>query len=1011
MGEKLIVGPFNKGKVTNRQAFYIDNDSFPTLKNAYQWRGRIKRKRGTEQLTRLKRPFDSTSTATNPGTTTQTLDGSGNGNLLTGFTSSGIQSTATLVPTSVTITAPGPTLYTDPAGDGTLSPSGSINYATGAITIAAEASNSISASFAYYPNLPVLGLEDFSSPTVQFPGIIAFDNVYSYVINTTTPYVFYANNYYKNPATGTYSGYTQKQDASMDPISTSFVWNGQDYQQFWTANYQGALFTTNGIEVPFDITNVGMQYKSLTSATVVSGTDVDFVTTNNHPFVEGDFIFINEVNSVTGLNFQTGFVLGTPAPTATTFRASFPTATIGAGPANTGIVQALTTNCQPDVSSTSPTSSKDCIRWYDGTPVSKATPPVFSTGFGWVNFCPPLIDTGSFSIGDLPAGQYYLVGARMIIPFKDRLLFLGPVVQTSSAGSQKYLQDTVIYSQNGTPYYTCTFPYTSVVPTVSTIVAATITEVLVPADQSAYPSAWWENTTGYGGFISAGYDEPINTAVTTEDVIICGFDKQTARLVYNGNDILPFTFYVINSEYGSTSTFSAIDWEKGAITLGPNGITIATQNQVQRLDLDVPDEVFRFNLGNNGSQRVSGIRDFINEWMYFTYSAAAADAVNYFPNQTLFYNYRDNSWAVFEENYTTYGTLRKTSGETWADLDYFLWDEWTDPWGSGENTLYQPEIIAGNQQGFVMVKSEGIGEDASGYISAISSSSVVTSNDHGLNDGDYIIISDCVGTIGTYVNGRIFSVSNPATNSFTLNPTVTSGTYLGAGQFTRLSVPKIQTKEFPPSWAMGRKTRIGVQQYLLSKTDVGQITLQIYLNQNQANPYNESFNDSTIYSQVLYTCPEGTNLGLTAANANLQMPTASNQQQIWHRMNTSLIGDTVQLGFTLSDTQMRSLTATGSALTITGATQANPCVLTVANNLGVGNLVTIADVSGMTELNSNTYIVTAASSTTLTIQVDSTGFTAYTEGGTATPVAPVIQESEIELHGFVIDLSPSSLLS
>ncbi len=56
---------------------------------------------------------------------------------------------------------------------------------------------------------------------------------------------------------------------------------------------------------------------------------------------------------------------------------------------------------------------------------------------------------------------------------------------------------------------------------------------------------------------------------------------------------------------------------------------------------------------------------------------------------------------------------------------------------------------------------------------------------------------------------------------------------------------------------------------------------------------------------MLFTCPESTNLGLTTANINLQMPTAIQQQQIWHRMNTSLIGDTVQIGFTLSDEQMR----------------------------------------------------------------------------------------------------------
>ena len=48
MGEKLVVGPINKGLKTDRTAFVIDNDSFPTLVNAYQWRGRIKRKRGNQ---------------------------------------------------------------------------------------------------------------------------------------------------------------------------------------------------------------------------------------------------------------------------------------------------------------------------------------------------------------------------------------------------------------------------------------------------------------------------------------------------------------------------------------------------------------------------------------------------------------------------------------------------------------------------------------------------------------------------------------------------------------------------------------------------------------------------------------------------------------------------------------------------------------------------------------------------------------------------------------------------
>lgn len=68
---------------------------------------------------------------------------------------------------------------------------------------------------------------------------------------------------------------------------------------------------------------------------------------------------------------------------------------------------------------------------------------------------------------------------------------------------------------------------------------------------------------------------------------------------------------------------------------------------------------------------------------------------------------------------------------------------------------------------------------------------------------------------------------------------------------------------------------------------------------------------------------------------------------------------------------------------ITGATQANPAVLTSANTFVVGQEVTISGVVGMTELNGNTYTILAVTPTTITIDVDSTLFTPYISGGTA----------------------------
>lgn len=903
MGQKLVVGPFNKGYRNDRTAFIIDNDNFPTLVNAYQWRGRVKRKRGTSRLGRLTRYFDSTVLSYNTGSTTITLNGSGEGNLLTGFS---LQSNGNIVQGSVvitdTITA---IVYTDPAMDGTLSPSGSINYATGDITIAAAAGNPVTAIFLYYPDLPVMGLEDLILNVNQYPQTLAFDTKYSYQILPIAPYGIYDVSFYKNPLTGVYPGYVQK------TVVTPTSWNGQDYQQFWTVNYQGALWATNGINVPFITTNIGMQYKPIVTVTVNAGGPPAIVTLQitGHGLSVGDFLFINEVLTTTGINFQTGYVI--VIVDVNNVMVEFPDATIATNGTG-GIAQYLTNRA--DI-------TKDSLRWYDGDPTDgNVTNPTLNGNHGWVNFAPPL-SKDEFSIADLPPRKYYLVGARAIVPFKDRLLFFGPVVQTSDADSQVYLQDTIIYSQNGTPYYTASFTGDASLSTTD------FSPILLPVNQTATASAFWGDQTGFGGWISAGVDQPILTVSTNEDVLIVGFDRLQTKVVYSGTDLIPFNFFLINSELGSGSTFSAINLDKGVLTRGNRGFVMTTQVDCQRFDLDIPDQVFQIQLLENGSERVTAQRDFINEWIYFTYprNDPTVQVHQKFPNQTLFYNYRDNSFGIFNEAFTTYGNFRKLTGYVWSNIGetYETWEEWNDPWNSGTSTLLQTEVIAGNQQGFIVFRADGTGETESLYVESIIANTV-TSPNHCLDEGDYITFSNALGTVSTQINGKIFSVSAPIDNdTFTIspeienpfaNPPTVTGTYFGGGLITRMYVPYIQTKQFPAAWDMGRKTRIGFQQYLLSRTVNSQIQLLLFLSQNANNDYNSgpivpdqfSINNGLIYSTVLYTCPESTNLGLTPANINLQTPTANDQAQIWHRINTSLIGDTVQLGFTMSDEQMRN---------------------------------------------------------------------------------------------------------
>ena len=78
-----------------------------------------------------------------------------------------------------------------------------------------------------------------------------------------------------------------------------------------------------------------------------------------------------------------------------------------------------------------------------------------------------------------------------------------------------------------------------------------------------------------------------------------------------------------------------------------------------------------------------------------------------------------------------------------------------------------------------------------------------------------------------------------------------------------------------------------------------------------------------------------------------------------------------------------------AAVAVTAVTQANPGAVTTgaAHLLVTGDRVRFAGVVGMVELNANTvFAVTTVDATHFTIGVNSTGFTAYTSGGTVTQV-------------------------
>ncbi len=893
MADQIYIGA-NKGLKLNPLPFNIDNDAFATLYNAYVWRKRAKRKRGTATLARLQIAVQSVVSPNNFQDPALVLV-AGAGNLISGFS---LGASSMIVPFTISVTgSPSGNVYVDTNGDGKLYVgavlSGTINYATGAIQLAGS-ETSLTGTFSYYPGNPVMGLEDFTSAQAtlvegtSYPQLIAFDTTNSYMVNQTGSVVnFYNVNYYKN-------------------TQTPFVWSGADYQQFWTTNYPdtsqgytGSLWATNN--------KPGFNFKLLTGNPTMQAANATRVNVNiaASGLMPGDYLFFNEVTGAMGsgaaagrsINGLTGIV-ATAGFTDGNFNVDFTGSNgtslgnfVGGAFGQNGLAQYLTSSI----------IGQDGIKWFDGSPSSATTGLPAATGLGWVNFAPPLTAFPStVSIDDTPPRTYYLVGALAILPFKDRLLFFAPWIQASD-GTPIQLQDTVLWSWNGTPYYTA----------------------LVPTGQTYDVRAYYVDQTGFGGYLPAGVSAPIKTITNNEDVLLIGFggDGRKTRFVYTANDIQPFLFYNINSEMPSSATYAAITLDSGAIDIGAYGICMTDQQSSQRIDLDIPDSVFQIQALNFGVERVNGIRDYFREWIYFSYPVASSispfgsnNAQWVFPTQTFMFNYRDNTWAIFYENFTRHGNYRAVKKKTWATTGYSTWDTWREPWNSGTGSPQYSNIIAGNPQGFVLIKGIGTGEAPSGAISAISANGTltqITSTNHCVATNDYLLFNSSLGS--TYLNGLIGRVDQTLdANNFVVDIPFQAGSYVGAGTYARLSQPLIQTKQFPFYWEQGLKTRLGVQRYLLDRTQSGQVTINIYLSQDASDAWNDPSNlnvapNSLVYSQLLYTCPESTNIGLTPANTNLQMPTASSQFQIWHRLNTSLIGDSIQIGVTLSDAQMRNL--------------------------------------------------------------------------------------------------------
>nr|CAB4126364.1 hypothetical protein UFOVP88_25 [uncultured Caudovirales phage] len=438
-------------------------------------------------------------------------------------------------------------------------------------------------------------------------------------------------------------------------------------------------------------------------------------------------------------------------------------------------------------------------------------------------------------------------------------------------------------------------------------------------DPTLQSTNWRDDVVGFGGHADAPTQEQITGVEFIKDVLIVKTERASWKIVYTGNPALPFLWEKVNTELGCESPFSLIPFDSGVLAVANVGITTDSSVNVERIDINIPNTVFAIDNNNNDGYRVQGIRDYVNELVFWSY-VDDSDQTTY-PDKTLVYNYRNNTWAIFNDSFTCFGYYQNPSPYTWATLPYLSWNDWNDSWNSGVEQAFYPQIVGGNQQGFVMLQGTGVQNGSSLALYGITTSSGnLTIPNHNLKSGQFITFSGCLGTV-SYLNGNTYQVNTIVDlNTITLNqynagvitPLIfaSNDTYLGNGLIAIIQNFDIWTKRFSPAYDQGKQVRLGYVDVLAFRTPSGQITANYYINENDVLALNNASYDqipatidSVVNNSTLLTCPENLTL----------MPFQSQQDKIWHRFPVYCLAQNFQIEFTMSPQQMFGYNSDGTS--------------------------------------------------------------------------------------------------
>ncbi len=490
----------------------------------------------------------------------------------------------------------------------------------------------------------------------------------------------------------------------------------------------------------------------------------------------------------------------------------------------------------------------------------------FWDGATWTSFAPQWANAG-------PNAGFVIKTAQFVVPFQNRLLLLGPTMQTDATPTYEYFGSRIIWSTRGDP-----------------------TANPVPGN---YTSWLLSNPPGYASYLDITTKEIITGYQYLKDRLMIFCENSTWELVYQNNAISPFRIQRINTELGVESRNSVVPFDNVVLGFGSNGIHACNGVNVQRIDNDIPDTIFDISNANNGPKRVAGIRDFFTKEVYWSYSSsnqANADA-DIYPNRVLIYNHDNNTWAYNDDSITAFGYYYSEGDVTWDDLDQ-EWQESEEQWEDPSLTSLFRNVVAGNQQGFTFIVDSDKGTNSMSL--AISELAIagniitLTVYNHNLPaDGAFIFLETLIGsgTI-TNLNDTIFALYQIVDeNTIEIQANGIAGTYTGGGTIQLVSQIELFSKQYNFFGGVGRKFTVPRLDFLLTPTAAGNVTWNYYA----------TFNSQPVSAAGIIS-------GASQSNTNMQtFPITTSeisQELIWRSKFPVFDGETFQLSITLSPIQM-----------------------------------------------------------------------------------------------------------